>query len=125
VQRASELDDATMKKITHTDTCSPNNIVGEARLSVTFRGTHTGSFMVERNGLPLPANADRTVTLGDAAALRGATVLVLTNVNQIGPTKFFEVDYVLEGAVCGPFTVQDTFDDGDPNADVREQIRFV
>jgi hypothetical protein len=114
-----------MKKITHADTCNPDNIVGEAKLSVTFRGTHTGSFLVERNGVPLPPNPDRTVTLGNAAALRGASVVVLTTVTQIGPTKFFEVDYVLDGAVCGPFTVQDTFDDGDPDADVREQIRFI
>ena len=113
-----------MKNVTHSDSCSVANVLGEVRVSVTFRGTHTGSFRVEVDGNPVQPNADGTVTVGTATTLKGASVLIVTVVNQVGPTKFFELDYVMQGTLCGPFTVQDTFDDGDPNATVRETIRF-
>jgi len=113
-----------MKNISHMDSCSIVNVLTDVKVSVTFRGTHTGSFRVELNGNPVQPSPDGTVTLGNAAALNGASVLVVAVVHQVGPTKFFELDYVLQGTLCGPFTVQDTFDAGDPNATVRETIRF-
>ena len=113
-----------MKKISHSDSCAIANVLGKVRVSVTFRGTHTGSFRVEVDGNPVQPNPDGTVTVGTAATLKGASVLIVTVVNQVGPTKFFELDFVIQGTLCGPFTVQDSFDDGDPDATVRETIRF-
>ena len=113
-----------MKNISHADTCSAANVLTEAKLSVIFRGTHTGSFRVELNGTPVQPNPDGTVTLGNATALNGKAALVIAVVHQVGPTKFFELDYIVQGTLCGPFIVQDEFDDGDPNAIVRETIRF-
>jgi hypothetical protein len=113
-----------MKKITHSDSCAIANVLARVKVSVTFRGTHTGSFRVEVNGNPVQPNADGTVTVGTAATLKGASVRIVTVVHQIGPTKFFELDYVIQGTLCGPFTVQDVFDDDDPDVTVRETIRF-
>lgn len=113
-----------MKRISHTDSCAIANVLGKVRVSVTFRGTHTGSFRVEVDGNPVQPNADGTVTVGTAATLKGASVLIVAVVHQAGPTKFFELDFVIQGTLCGPFTVQASFDDGDPNATVRETIRF-
>jgi len=113
-----------MKTIKHEDTCSVGSAVDEVKVSVTFRGAHTGSFEVILSGDPRPPNADGTVSLGRAGTLSGASVLVKTLVNQIGPGTFFETDYVLQGILCGPFTVQDSFDAGDPNAKVLETITF-
>ena len=113
-----------MKRISHADSCGIADVLGTVRVSVTFRGTHTGSFRVEVDGNPVQPNPDGTVTVGTAAILEGASVLVVTIVHQVGPTPFFELDYVVQGTLCGPFTVQDSFDDDDPDATVKETIRF-
>jgi hypothetical protein len=113
-----------MKHIANSDTCTIGHIESDVKLSVTFRGTHTGAFRVELDGAPVQPNADGTVTLGRSTALKGARARIVTVVSQIGPAQFFELDYVLQGTLCGPFTVQNTFDDEDPNATVRETITF-
>jgi hypothetical protein len=113
-----------MKRISHADSCAIANVLGKVRVSVTFRGTHTGSFRVEVDGTPAQPNSDGTVTVGTAGTLKGASVLIVTLVHQVGPTKFFELDFVVQGTLCGPFTVQNSFDEGDPDATVRETIRF-
>jgi hypothetical protein len=113
-----------MKTIKHDDNCSVGSAVDDVKVSVTFRGAHTGSFEVILNGDPRPPNDDGTVSLGRAFTLPGASVLVKTLVHQIGPGTFFETDYVLQGIMCGPFTVQDSFDVDDPDAKVLETIKF-
>ena len=113
-----------MKTIAHDDTCSVGSSVDDVKVSVTFRGAHTGVFEVNENGNILRPNSDGTVSLGKANTLPGTSILVKTVVNQVGPGTFFEVDYVLQGTMCGPYTVQDNFDAGDPDATVRETIKF-
>jgi hypothetical protein len=113
-----------MKHMANRDSCSIGSVVDDVKVSVTFRGAHTGGFGVERNGNPLQPNPDGTVSLGRADTLRGSSILVVTIINQIGPTQSFEVDYVLQGTTCGPFTVRDTFDDGDPDVTLKETIGF-
>jgi hypothetical protein len=103
-----------MKNISNIDSCTIGSSVDEVKVSVIFRGATTGTFSIERNGIMLPPNPDRTVPLGKANTLPGTSILVRTLVNQIGPGPFLEVDYVLQGTMCGPFNVKDTFDAGDP-----------
>ena len=113
-----------MKTVKHSDTCSIGSLVDNVKLTVTFRGANTGVFEVNRSGNILKPNPDGSVPLGKAKTLPGTSILVKTLVNQVGPGTFFEVDYVLHGSTCGPFTVQDSFDAADPDATVRETIKF-
>ena len=115
-----------MKRIDHSDSCSVGTSTQDVKVSVTFRGGHTGAFEVNQSGNILPANPDGTVTVGRADALEGTSILVKTLVNQIAAAgKSFEVEYVLQGVTCGPYTVKDSFDAGDPGATVRETISFL
>lgn len=113
-----------MKHITHRDACTIGSAVDEVRVSVTFRGGTTGVFDVEQDGVSMPADVDGTVPIGRVNTLPGTSILVTVTVNQISGSRFFEVDFVLQGTTCGPFTVQNTFADGDPVAEVSETIRF-
>ncbi len=113
-----------MKSIAHTDSCSVGGLVSEVKVSVIFRGAHTGVFQVSKSGVILTPNQDGTVSVGKANELIGTSILVRTTVNQTGPGVFFEVDYVLQGTMCGPYSVKDTFDAGDPTVMVRETITF-
>ena len=113
-----------MKNLAHADSCSIGSVMDDVKVSVTFRRAHTGVFRVEQNGNPVKPNADGTVSVGRADRLRGSSILVVTTINQIGPTQSFEVDYVLQGTMCGPFTVQDSFDVGDPDVTLKETIGF-
>ena len=113
-----------MKNISHADSCSVGSSVDAVKVSVTFRGAHTGSFEVERNGNILPPNADGTVSVGAASTLRGSSILVTTLVTRIGPGTLFEVDYVVQGAMGGPFTVQDSFASNDPDVTLEQTITF-
>jgi hypothetical protein len=113
-----------MKTVRHSDTCTIGSAVDKVKLTVTFRGAHTGVFEVNRSGNILKPNRDGSIPLGKADALAGSSILVKATVNQVGPGTFFELDYVLHGTTCGPFTVQDSFDAGDRIAVVRETIKF-
>jgi hypothetical protein len=113
-----------MKIVKHSDTCTVGSAADSVKLTVTFRGANTGVFEVNRSGIILKPKPDGSVPLGKAKTLPGTSILVKTLVNQVGPGTFFEVDYVLHGTTCGPFTVQDSFDAGDLNATVRETIKF-
>ena len=115
-----------MNRIDHSDSCSVGSATQPVKVSVTFRGAHTGVFEVIKAGNVLAPDPDGTVPVGDANTLAGTSILVKTIVNQVAAAgPFFEVDYVLQGVTCGPFIVRDSFDAGDPTAQVRETIAFV
>jgi hypothetical protein len=114
-----------MKNMVHTDSCSIGSSVDDVKVSVVFRGAHTGGFRVEKDGNPIQPNGDGTVSVGKADTLRGSSILVVTIINQIGPTQLFEIDYIVQGVACGPFVVQDSFDTGDPDVTLKETIKFI
>jgi hypothetical protein len=114
-----------MKIIPSSDTCSIGSAVDDVKVSVVIRNGHVGGFKVLRNGNPIQPNPDGTVSIGKATTLPGTSIQVVTNITQFAPNIFIEADYILQGTTCGPFVVQDTFDTGDPKAEIDETIKFL
>lgn len=114
-----------MKQIAHADTCTIGSAVDDVKVSVIIRNGHAGGFAVLKNGNPIQPNPDGTVTIGNATTLRGTSILVVTNIVKFAPTVFIEVDHIVQGTTCGPFVVQDQFDNGDPRAEIDETIQFA